>query len=649
MIWYKKSLIILMLFTVILTSVFIMPQKKAQAFAFLPQLGVGAYATAVLVGAGVLSLVGAGDNAEKLVNHAGAVWDGMTSASKKAWNGFTKVAKLGLNGAEVDAIEFDFSNLTLDHVENVNSAAHRVSYTAGKTYTQVPTTAYPEATFNTWGTERDSVYFPSSSPNGFAVYYSNGVIWTKGFEMRGSLYTYPSYGYGAGYYQSSKFWEYNNEPWANLGYKGIFSAYGIKTVEDFLIHGSEGIKSKIVVMTESEFLANRKAYNDAVLRGKAGIIGTVPKVSIPIPAISALNPDLTWDGANYRNPAGETVPWDDLVMPMPQVDKNTGKVGVAVPGVGSVPGTDAIVDTVTGEVIENDVPSSNPPSSDGGVSDGTFTSFWNWLKGILQSIKDSLLSLATMVGIVSVVESISSGMDTLTDWTGAFWASMSTTLTDSLANLDTFAEEFWGSLTDTLTLGLSNIDDFVTNYWDSYSDSFAKGLDGIGLGGIETGINTVVDWTTGFWDSYTDSFSKGLEGIDTFASEFWGSFAGSMSDAMSKVNTFVRDFPSILTGLFVPTLSIADWWAAISAAFANRIRLPDKAILLGFTDLGCVGVQDMYADIMGKRVKVFDGSYLMKYSYWWKNIASGLMWFLAVWWVWRKIISLFNRTGGSTP
>lgn len=646
---FRKTLLIFSIMVLLFTATVIKPQtdiRRAEAFAFLPQLGVGAYATAVLVGAGALTLVGSGDNAAKLVEHAGSVWDGMTSASQKAWNGMVKVAKLGLNGAEVDTLEMDFSGLTMESLEDVQRAASATSYNAGKSYQRdVPTTAYPEAQLTTHN-NRDGISFPASSPYGFVVVHPTygSVIFTKGFSMSyNNLYTYPEMGYGSAW-RGSTYWENpSKHPWANIGSR-IFSAFNIKTVEDFVIEASAGIASKIVIMTRAEYDANMQAYNDAIVRGKAGITNSVPKVTIPIESISALNPDLTWDGVNYKNPAGDVVNWNDLTMPMPEVTKD-GKVGVAVPGQG------VVIDTTTGDVVGDYT--ANPPAdgggADGGISDGTFSSFWDWLKGILTAIRDGIKNLAALTGIITVIQAIGNAFDDLTSWTDTFFASAAATLSDGLANLDTFAEEFWGSFTDSLALGLTGITDFTTTFWDTYTDSFAKGLEGIGIDSISQGIDNIGTWTNEFWDSYTDSFAAGLSGIDTFVTEFWGSFTGAMSGALSGINTFIKDFGSIIAGLFIPTLALGTWWTAVNEAFNKRFILPELDDFMGFTDLACIGVQDMYAEIFGKRVKVFEGSYLIEYSYWWKNIASGLMWFLAIWFVWRKVIGLFNRTGGATP
>lgn len=489
-----------MIFVIGFTAIVSKPQVNIQRadawFApALPVAGTGAYVVGALAVGGFLTGLGidAGDDINK---HAGEVWDNLKADTKAALNSGYKTVKKYIAGVgEVDVLEFDPSVGIIDNpgvLSDISASARLVQSQK----------------------ELEMQYFnPFEVPEGFVTNYPDLVkVYAKyyyvnyDFNNVGNDYVYMVFQNGIQrFYETMSFssywvtsrvqstqWEFNS----SLGY------YGANTYD--LSHVS--LPNAPTAGKDLEWVRDNVHYIEQVLNDQRSVFGSgvavtiVPRATaleraqpqartndiettkkaiqnvgsavLPISTVVDLNPDLTYHpDTNVWTDQGGAVA--NPVVPAPKVIG--GKVTVPV-------NENVNIDVTDGAVVTTPIDTA-PTIGEGAadvVSGSYFSQFWNWLIGILEAIRDGILNLAAIVTAVPVVSSILEGVDTVVNWTDSFFNSMATTLSDSLANLDTFAEEFWGSFTDSLALGLTGISDFTSTYWDSYTDSFAKGLEGLG-------------------------------------------------------------------------------------------------------------------------------------------------------------------------
>lgn len=138
--------------------------------------------------------------------------------------------------------------------------------------------------------------------------------------------------------------------------------------------------------------------------------------------------------------------------------------------------------------------------------------------------------------------------------------------------------------------------------------------------------NPIVDTNVGFW------------------SKLWD-WLKSILDAIKAIPKLILDG---LAALFIPTLALSVLTADLVDVLGKKFTMPGELIpiLTGSDYKGYCLVDDMYVDIYGKKMKVFNSQYILSASDWYVPILRGLLWFLFGWYCVRKFIGIWNKVGG---
>lgn len=431
---YKKILAILLVLTVSFTFVLVAPQQKAKANPILGiEAGVGVYCLAALAGAGALAVLGNDKASADLSAHAQRVWDNTNDALKSA---FKKTVSF-VRSATTDSLElkYDLSKLTLEQQFDLKTASHlaTVDY-----YSDVSESVYYQRamdstySYSVNGVNVDVVSkypfkpkFQGDYTGGIATLdlrqYSFWIVMTSNYEgvtyvtkvlsnnyddsfvignsSTGSVYMFPSlesdsaltfyssYVVNAGqYFDKSVSYSIENTLQAfNTTYKD----YTFKIIPD----------SAYQNMVRGTVQAKTDEFWESTL--DAGLV-------VDADVLKGANPDLTFDPetGTATDATGAEVPATSVIVPKPQVvTDSTGKSVVGVP----VGDTGAIKEIDTGQTVETGDGAGTGTGSDTGVLQG----LWDWLKGILQSILDAIKALGQLVGLMALVDLITSIIDSL--------------------------------------------------------------------------------------------------------------------------------------------------------------------------------------------------------------------------------------------
>lgn len=418
----KKTFIITILTTFIISSVFIIPKERASANPLALLGGAGAYSLVALGGAAVLYGLGATGAADELAASGEKVWNKTSSALR---DGITKAISWGKNNLGVQEYKIDYSKMTATEKdllvkESTKVAANFNADIQRKTY---------ESTAEEADTPSDSDYEPAKSKYLEDMYkyaYAGGHTYQLGWEANsnvvfmwtvlksGAKFEQVFFSYGA-YFENGYLTAKNL---ATLSSDG--SVYQ-STSSTSILSGTGDLQLGLGVSTAEQLVQRiNYLYDDVMVQVvPVDVVQNYPNTKTKVQEqwetmkdaglvvsgkdITVANPDYTFNpDGTITDGAGATVGTGDIALPKPGIIDDR----LVIPGVDAGTGTDVI----TGDTVGT----TNPPTT--GDGDGILQGLWDWLKGILQAILDAIKAIASALGVLGLLESIVNFLSNI--WSG---------------------------------------------------------------------------------------------------------------------------------------------------------------------------------------------------------------------------------------
>lgn len=440
-----------MIFCISFTFLYVHPKEKAEA-AFqlaIPAVAVG-FSGAYTLGAiavGTLALGLGIEYGDEIKTHGYNVWDSTTETVKNAWT--TSVNSALAVGSSVATLSGEVSDWfkSQSEVNAVNALSSHYAGTRTKLATPTNTIQWSDGSTSYESLSTETIY-----PEVLISYrklYSGGVSHEITYNID-SNYTYMvTKGDGQYFYTNRLVMKQITDAFGNLYFRlsnvGAYTLAGASTTvqnnifAEFPVDGTEhsNALAKFFVERFDNLMnymlhvatgttitvipkANLSDISDSLPNVKEKInqqidsfANTGVAISVPVPmskprvdtlvtpgTLTEAKPseELTYNPTDntYTLPDGSVYTgnptWD---FPIP----STFEGKLVIPGVN----TGDLVDVATGDIVYSPTaPTPTAPTE----TDNILTGLWDWLKGILQSILDAILSLATLVGLIGLLETV---------------------------------------------------------------------------------------------------------------------------------------------------------------------------------------------------------------------------------------------------
>jgi hypothetical protein len=358
---------------------------------------VGMYVLGGLLVAGGAAALGY-DHADQIKQHSTNVWNGFNDTTKTAWKtAIEQSIQAGKTTLTItDQMYLDIQN-SINLIRDSTSALVRE-------YEMRTINVIPEQRFNYYDTIRYLNTGPGMTTNKDIIYTIGGIGTAETVQVvLESLSTIRVQTIGATtqYPNSTKY--FNNV--TSTQYYAFYNAYNLSDFKKAL-----GLLGLSVTMGIKASTAPAIDYFDnSVTQALQGLSG-LKEINIPLDNFLAKNPstgsNLSWDGTNLKNADGTiftgTPAWE-YPQPAPKVGVTTTVNAPAIP----------INDVYVGDTDVPFVssPTTTTPPTTGDTDGGILQGLWDWLKGILQDILNALLSLASLIGIIDLLNSIKNTID----------------------------------------------------------------------------------------------------------------------------------------------------------------------------------------------------------------------------------------------
>lgn len=442
----KKKFLILYLVVCIFTTTFVTQVNKAHAFIQfgIPAAGVGAYSGGALLLGGLLTYVGLEEYGDDIARHGEKVFNRLSSTTKDLLN-------KALGGAAITTTSFDASEFLLSIKDFEKKAVTETiteinSFVSQKTYEKNAEVTQEDLGKKTkYKNVAKTLSTSGGSGSGYVAKYRLFDFSTLGLSLAiySDSYNQIQY-YGKVYFEGTTegsrsgstacketgriciTWNNKILLEKNLGTNGAVAAAltSITTVEELLEFFLDELKivktDEIVnIQTKSQTMTNTVMDNVDEIIAKGGTIH-FPKADAWT-GIDAVGNNVGWNLETGTYTTNDGVP---AVLPVnPSIPYPKVVDGVIAAPVGD--GT--YVDVGTGTIVGSP---SVPGVGEGGILQGLWdflknilqsildalNGLWQWIKDILAALLDILAKLAAMLGIIALIDAISSTLSNIYDW-----------------------------------------------------------------------------------------------------------------------------------------------------------------------------------------------------------------------------------------
>lgn len=241
--------------------------------------------------------------------------------------------------------------------------------------------------------------------------------------------------------------------------------------------------------------------------------------------------------------------------------------------------------------------------------------------------------------------------DSNTD-TGSDSSGLLSGISDLIKQIIEFLKNIWEWLKSlTFVEWFSSLFSYLADLLGLINELFVKLFEILSnlLGPVLSAFQTLWDWLSSILDAIgkvaspiVEWLQKLLDSLTGFVTDI-GKWFGEILEGILGVPDLILDG---LGKLFVPDISVPDQFTPLLDQFKTKFNKPSDFDFLNGSFQNSCGVNDIYANLFGKRVKVFDSSFVIKYAAWWKPIMSGFMWFMFGFWAFRRMNMMASKNGG---
>lgn len=406
--------------------------------------------------------------------------------------------------------------------------------------------------------------------------------------------------------------------------------------------------------------------------------GTINYDYVPVDSQPMMPPGLTTekviiteDGQEVLTPEGQPVQMPPMFPPVtpapPTAPLYPGEDDGVLPGVpGHVPGTPI---PLPGQPDPEPGDPGTDPGGDPGTDPGTDPTnpptdgnLLDWLKALIETIITLLQNIWNWAQSLTFVVWFTSIIGYLGDLIGLIQG-----LFSELFSL------LGGMLEPVLTV-LSTMLDPVLNAFDTLWSRLTIIADAIGniASPILTSLTSLFEmlWTN--LTSIVSALATLAEPIVTTITTALGTVTGWLSDIVVAIgeiikpivnpigsilttvvnipNLIIQGIESLFSTLFVPTVSVQEQFSPLKEQAEKKFFPADtfKYLAAPFKGASCDAPRDMYANLFGMEMKVFDSSFIEATSQWWKPIISGFLWFMFGFWLFRRMNMMASKNGGAS-